>query len=333
MTTDSLLLQVDGLRVAAGRDGETTLVDGVSLSVAPGECLGLVGESGSGKSLTLRSVLSLLPPSIRQTAGAIRLADDAGVLAERHPKDLRGNGVSMIFQEPMSSLNPTMRIGDLVAAGARAHGQSRAEARRTALRLLEEVGIPDPQQRLRAWPHELSGGLRQRVMIAMALSVEPRLLLCDEPTTALDATIQDQILTLLERLRRERGLAVVFVSHDLGVISRIADRTAVMYAGTIVEEGPTAALISAPRHPYTRALVASMPSADRKSGRLATIPGSPPTAGQWPSGCRFAPRCAYAIDECRIAQPALVPVAPERTSACLRDHELQEMHMTEPLAS
>jgi len=319
------LIIIDGLTVATGSGGGTALVEDVSLTVAPGECLGLVGESGSGKSLTLRSVLGLLPPTITRTAGTIRFADDGGRLAVSDPVALRGNGASMVFQEPMSSLNPTMRVGALVAAGARRKGQSKKEADRTALRLLTEVGIPDPERRMRAWPHELSGGLRQRVMIAMALSVEPKLLLCDEPTTALDATIQDQILILLERLRRDRGLSVIFVSHDLGVIARIADRTAVMYAGRIIEEADTRELIAAPRHPYTRALVASMPSPDKRSDRLPTIAGAPPTAGSWPSGCRFAPRCAFAVDRCTDVTPRLVPLSQTRASACIRDAELMEV--------
>ncbi|GAA1809469.1 ABC transporter ATP-binding protein [Agromyces neolithicus] len=323
MTTQPLL-EVSHLTVATA-DGAVPLVDDVSFSVAPGECLGLVGESGSGKSLTLRSILDLFPTAVQRTGGRIRMADDSGVLTDRDPRGLRGNGVSMVFQEPMSSLNPSMRIGDLVAAGARARGLSKRDAARLALGLLTEVGIPEPEQRLRAWPHQLSGGQRQRVMIAMALSVEPRLLLCDEPTTALDATIQDQILGLLERLRRERGLAVVFVSHDLGVIARIADRTAVMYAGTIVEEAATDTVIAHPRHPYTRALVESMPATDRRLDRLPTIPGAPPAAGMWPEGCRFAPRCRFAVEACTVSRPPLVGVADDHASACLRDRELVEI--------
>lgn len=321
--TSSPLLEISHLTVSAA-NGAVTLVDDVSLAVAPGECLGLVGESGSGKSLTLRSILALLPGSLRHTGGEIRFADAGAEAVARDPRGLRGNGVSMVFQEPMSSLNPSMRIGDLVAAGARARGLSKSDAAALALQLLTEVGIPDPQSRLRSWPHQLSGGQRQRVMIAMALSVEPRLLLCDEPTTSLDATIQNQILSLLERLRRDRGLAVIFVSHDLGVIKRIADRTAVMYAGTIVEEAETNEIIAHPRHPYTRALVASMPKVDGRAARLPTIAGTPPTAGSWPQGCRFAPRCPAAVEACLTAQPPLLTVADGRRSACIRDQELQE---------
>ncbi|MEU0939890.1 MULTISPECIES: ABC transporter ATP-binding protein [unclassified Embleya] len=323
MTGTEPVIEIANLAIAAaGRDG-ATLVDDVSLHVDAGECLGIVGESGSGKSLTLRSVLGLLPPALVRTRGTMRFRgreDEEPRSVD--PRDLRGHGVSMVFQEPMSSLNPTMRIGDLVAAGPRARGVSRRAAADQALRLLREVGVPNPEQRVRAWPHQLSGGLRQRVMIAMALSVEPRLLLCDEPTTALDTTVQDQILTLVERLRAERGLALIFVSHDLSVIARIADRTAVMYAGRIIEQGPTRALIDDPRHPYTHGLIESMPQLHGPPVRLKAISGSPPTAGRLPSGCRFAPRCPFVVDACREADPPLLNIGPDRAGACLRQAEL-----------
>ncbi|MDV3125976.1 ABC transporter ATP-binding protein [Mycobacterium sp. 21AC1] len=312
------VLEVDDLRVGVGHMLSPTLVDGVTLRVHAGECLGLVGESGSGKSLTLRSMLGLLPPTLQHSTGGFRFADADGTLRTQHPRDLRGRGVSMVFQEPMSSLNPTMRVGDLVSAGCRANGMSRKAAAGRAVELLAEVGVPDPRRRCRAWPHELSGGLRQRVMIAMALSVEPRLLLCDEPTTALDVTVQDQILALIERLRSELDLAVIFVSHDLGVIARVADRTAVMYAGRIVEEGPTREVVDAPRHPYTRGLVESVPRISSTATRLATIPGNPPAAGHFPAGCRFAPRCELAEDACRTQQPPLTDSGENHSTACLR---------------
>lgn len=321
-------LSVDALSIGKDHGDRTTLVDAVSFSVRPGECLGLVGESGSGKSLSLRSILGLLPSGVAQTGGRLWITDERGSRDTR-PENLRGHGVSMVFQEPMSSLNPTLRIGDLVAVGARQRGLNKKEAQAAALELLREVGIPDPERRMRAWPHELSGGLRQRVMIAMALSVEPKLLLCDEPTTALDTTVQDQILTLLERLRRDRGLAVIFVSHDLGVVSRIADSISVMYAGRIVESGPTAELIADPRHPYTRALLESMPNFEHATRRLPTIPGAPPAAGSWPVGCRFAPRCRFATEACRDSLPELVAIpnlpdtAATRSTACIRDTELR----------
>ncbi|MGW6927354.1 ABC transporter ATP-binding protein [Streptomyces sp. NPDC054950] len=327
MTGTEPVIEIANLSIAAAQSG-VTLVDDVSLHVDAGECLGIVGESGSGKSLTLRSILGLLPPALHRTQGTVRFQGEKEGLRPVEPRELRGHGVSMIFQEPMSSLNPTMRIGDLVAAGPRARGVSRRAAADQALRLLAEVGVPHPEQRARAWPHQLSGGLRQRVMIAMALSVEPRLLLCDEPTTALDTTVQDQILTLVERLRIERGLALIFVSHDLSVISRIADRTAVMYAGRIIEQGPTGALVDGPRHPYTRALIESMPQLHGPPVRLKTISGSPPTAGRLPSGCRFAPRCPLAVDACHQADPPLLNIGPHRATACLRQ---AEMNVGEPV--
>ncbi|WP_406293169.1 ABC transporter ATP-binding protein [Embleya sp. NBC_00888] len=318
MTGTEPVIEIANLAIATAGPGGATLVDDVSLHVDAGECLGIVGESGSGKSLTLRSVLGLLPPALVQTRGTMRFrGHDDKELRSVGPRELRGHGVSMIFQEPMSSLNPTMRIGDLVAAGPRARGVSRRDAADQALRLLREVGVPQPEQRLRAWPHQLSGGLRQRVMIAMALSVEPTLLLCDEPTTALDATVQDQILTLIERLRAERGLALIFVSHDLSVISRIAGRTAVMYAGRIIEQGPTRALIDDPRHPYTRGLIESTSQLHGPPVRLKPIKGSPPAAGLLPSGCRFSPRCPRVADACREADPPLLSIGPHRATACL----------------
>lgn len=325
MTDLDTVIDVSELSIAAVGHGAPTLVDGVSLHVETGECLGIVGESGSGKSLTLRSILGLLPATLRQTGGTMRFrAPDGSGLTPTTPRGLRGHGASMVFQEPMSSLNPTMRVGDLVAAGPRARGLSRRAAGEKAVGLLAEVGVPQPEHRMRAWPHELSGGLRQRVMIAMALSVEPSLLLCDEPTTALDATVQDQILSLIERLRAERGLALIFVSHDLAVISRVASRTAVMYAGRFVEQAPTRELIESPRHPYTRGLIESMPLMEGPPTRLKTIPGSPPTAGHLPSGCRFAPRCPLVLDACRREDPPLLAIAPDRRSACIRHADMDE---------
>lgn len=319
--TAPILLALDHMSIALDASG-TVLVDDVSFHVRRGECLGLVGESGSGKSLTLRGILGLLPPGLTQTAGTISFAGSDGVLGMRDPVSLRGSAVSMVFQEPMSSLNPSMRVLDLVAAGARASGMRRREANIRALELLDLVGFPDPTGRGGSWPHELSGGLRQRVMIAMALSVNPGVLLCDEPTTALDVTIQDQILTLLESLRSELGLAMIFVSHDLAVVSRIADRTAVLYAGSIVEEAPTRQLIVAPAHPYTRGLIDSIPRADLGRRRLTTIDGAPPLAGSLPAGCNFAPRCPHAEDRCLMATPPLLAIGPARLSACLRHEEL-----------
>jgi ABC-type dipeptide/oligopeptide/nickel transport system ATPase component len=253
----SALLEVRGLCVDVGTGhGARRVVHDVDLHVEAGECLGVVGESGSGKSLTMRSVIGLLPRGARVTGGELTFADD-GRLAPYDPADLRGHGIAMVFQEPMTALNPTRRAGDLVAdAVISSHSGRirRTQARVAAVQLLREVGVPDAERRARAFPHELSGGLRQRVMIAMALAGNPRLLICDEPTTALDVTVQDQILGLLDRLREERGLALLFVTHDLGVIAQISQRIAVMYDGRIVEDGPTAQVLAHPKHAYTTSL-------------------------------------------------------------------------------
>jgi len=311
------VLEVEGLRVGFG---DAHPVDGVSFSVAPGECLGLVGESGSGKSLTLRAALGLLPPAAAVTAGELRF-DGAAYAAA----DVRGHGISMIFQEPMSALNPLMRVGDLIAEALRARGTARAAARTRAVALMDDVGIPDPARRARAWPHELSGGMRQRVMIAMALAGEPRVLLCDEPTTALDVTVQDQILDLLDGLRRDRGLAIVFVTHNLALIDRVAQRLAVMYAGRIVETGAVGRVLAAPHHPYTARLLGCVPELDHPAARLDTIPGRPPDPRDYPGGCRFAPRCKHAVERCEAAPYRAVPTTDlERSSACVRWAELSE---------
>ena len=325
MSPGCAVLAVRDLRVdAAGAPA----VDGVSLDVAAGECLGLVGESGSGKSLTLRAVIGLLPRNVRRSGGELRFASTPGAepVAYR-PEQVRGRGVAMVFQEPMTALNPTRRAGDSVAdvlvvgSGGRLR---RKDARTRAVELLEEVGISGPARRPQAFPHQLSGGQRQRVAIAAALAGNPRLLLCDEPTTALDVTVQAQVLGLLDRLRRERGLAMLFVTHDLGVVSRLAGRVAVMYAGRVVEQGTTAAVLHDPRHPYTVALRDAVPDAFG-DGRLPHgIPGSQPAPAARGTGCRFAPRCALADERCRLTEPALVTMDPTRSVACIRVSEGSE---------
>jgi len=310
------LLTVEGLRVHLTLGGrQITPVDGVSFTVGRGEALGIVGESGSGKSLTLRSILGLLPPG-GQIEGDLRFTPGDGTQEAMIPEEVRGHGVAMIFQEPMTALNPTMRVGDLIAEGARGRGLSGAAAARRAIELLRSAGVPDPERRARSWPHELSGGLRQRVMIAVALSTEPELLLCDEPTTALDVTIQDQILGLLARLRAELGMAIVLVTHDLAVIAEVCDSVAVMYAGRIVEFGSVDDVLESPSHPYTAALIGSAPSFQGGSGALDAIGGRPPDPRAFPPGCRFAPRCKFARDDCREAPHRLDGSAGHAT-ACI----------------
>lgn len=319
-----IVLSVEQLTVDVARaQDHDTVVSDVAFDVRAGECLGLVGESGSGKSLTLKAIAGLLPHAVTSTGVCrLRIPGDSA-LREYDPDRVRGSGIAMVFQEPMSALNPTMRIADLIAAGPRAtRGLTKAEGRDLATELMREVGIPDPGRRARAYPHELSGGLRQRVMIAMALSGDPAVLLCDEPTTALDVTIQDQILGLLQRERERRGLAVVFVTHDLGVIGQIADRVAVMYSGQLVETGPLDDVFRSPDHPYTLGLLRSIPSAAQRTAVLQSIPGQQPEPGSTPAGCRFAPRCDMARAECAASPIALISTAPARASRCLFHAEL-----------
>jgi oligopeptide/dipeptide ABC transporter ATP-binding protein len=315
------VLEATGLRVEVVEGDRTFFpVDGVSLEVSRGGALGIVGESGSGKTLTMRALLGLLPSTVRLVEGRIRFATN-GQLEEVAPTTLRGSGIAMVFQEPMAALNPLLRAGDLVADAYRAtHDCSRADARVQAFRLLGEVQIPAPEERARAYPHQLSGGLRQRVMIATALASEPKLLLCDEPTTALDVTVQQQIVELLNRIRRQRGLALVYVTHDLALVGDICDRLAVMYAGRIVELGAVKEVLSRPAHPYTQALLRSVPRLDTSADALTSIPGAPPDPRHYPVGCRFAPRCGFAQEDCRGASFQLEPVRAERASACIH-HE------------
>jgi peptide/nickel transport system ATP-binding protein len=293
-------------------------VDGVSFSLDRGETLALVGESGSGKSLTSLALLRLVPPPGRIEPGsAIRLGDVEVLGLEGEAlRRIRGKRIGMIFQDPMTSLNPVFTVGDQISEGVRAHlPVSRREARDRALHLLQEVGIPDPVSRLDAYPHQLSGGMRQRVMIAIALSAEPEILVADEPTTALDVTVQAQILEVLDRLRASRGMAVLLITHDLGIVAGRADRVAVMYAGQIVEEARTAALFARPSHPYTQGLFASMPRLYGPVERLRPIRGSVPRPSAWPSGCRFRPRCPQAFARSET-MPPLLPLGPEHRMRC-----------------
>jgi oligopeptide/dipeptide ABC transporter ATP-binding protein len=298
------LLELEDLRVSA-RARE--IVHGVDLTVPAGQTVGVVGESGSGKSLTMLALMGLLSPPLHVTGGRVRLAGrDLTGLAEREMRAIRGSEIAMIYQDPMTSLNPLMRVGDQVVEAMTAHGVAKPGAIRRMLELLVRVGIPDPKRTARAYPHEFSGGMRQRVMIASALAMRPRVLIADEPTTALDVTIQQQILALVDELRRELGMTTIWVTHDLGVVARLVDRVAVMYAGHVVEDAPVRQVFAAPQHPYTARLLAALPDlTDDARPPLAQIPGRPPTHGQV-SGCPFRPRCAQARDVC-ATRPPLAP--------------------------
>ena len=309
------LLEIEGLRVAFGA---ATPVDGVSLSLEAGRTLGLVGESGCGKTLTALAVLRLVPPPGRIAAGQVRFAGrDLLALDERAMREVRGGAIGMVFQEPMTALNPVLTVGEQIAEAATLHGAGRAAARARAVEMLRLVEIPDPERRAAAYPHQLSGGMRQRVMLAVALACEPTLLMADEPTTALDVTIQAQVLDLLAALQRRLGMALLVVTHDLGVVAERADAVAVMYAGRIVERGDAAAVFAAPRHPYTRGLLASLPTPGNRN-RLEAIPGAVPDPLHRPGGCRFRDRCREAIGACADADPPLRDVGAGRHVACVR---------------
>jgi oligopeptide/dipeptide ABC transporter ATP-binding protein len=319
------LLSVRDLRIEVGTDGGSfEVVTGATLAARRGEVVGVVGESGSGKSLTLRAVAGLLPPGVTIGGGEVHVGDIDVVKADPATlRQLHGGVVGMIFQEPMTALNPTMRIGAQIAEAARAHAKvSRSEAKARAIELLGQMGFSEPDRRYRLYPHELSGGMRQRVVIAIALAGDPSLLLCDEPTTALDATVTMKVLNLIVGLAAELDIGIVLVTHDLGVAARICDRIVVMYAGRMVEEGPSEELLRRPRHPYTLALLQAVPTRDSTIDDLIAIRGNPPTAGEIPEGCPFAPRCPLAQPEC-LEPVRLVEVAPGRTSACRR-HQLLE---------
>jgi oligopeptide transport system ATP-binding protein len=300
--------------------GEALAVDGVSLDVAPGEVLGIVGESGSGKSQILYAMMGLLAANGRAAGQVLFQGQDLLALAPRALDRLRGQALSMIFQDPMTSLNPYMRVGDQLAEGLIVHkGMGKAEARAEAVRMLDRVRIPDAAARARRFPHEFSGGMRQRVMIAMALLAKPRLLLADEPTTALDVTIQAQVLDLMAELGRETGTAIILVTHDLGVVARLCDRVVVLYGGRVMEEAPAEVLFDAPAHPYTRGLLAAMPRLETAlTPRLGTIPGTPRSGGA-ARGCPFVDRCEVRLPICATDRPALRELGafgPGRRSAC-----------------
>jgi oligopeptide/dipeptide ABC transporter ATP-binding protein len=321
----SPLLEVSDLTVEVRRQHRSfRAVDGVSLSLAAGGSLGIVGESGSGKSMMLRAIMGLLPRAARVQAGAVRVAGEPVVAqGERSSADRRRHRLAIIFQDALSALDPVMTIGAQVAeAPRRVGGLSARAARERALELLRTVGVPDPAGRYDSYPHQLSGGLRQRVLIAIALSTEPAILLCDEPTTALDVTIQAQILTLLQDLREAAGLSIVFVTHDLGVVGQICDEIAVMYAGRLVETGPVGAVLDAPRHPYTAALLASAIDVDSAGRAPQAIPGAVPDPLRLPPGCPFQPRCPIAQPDCAAGPVPLHDIGPGRSTACLHDDML-----------
>jgi peptide/nickel transport system ATP-binding protein len=316
------LLAIEDLRVTfrGDRGRVTRAVDGVDLTVARGATLGLVGESGCGKSVTSLAVMGLLPKDSAEVTGRVRFDGiDLGALPDRQLRDLRGDRLAMIFQEPMTSLNPSYTVGEQITEVLVRHrGLSGDEARKRAIALLDEVRIPSPGERVDDYPHKLSGGMRQRAMIAMALACGPELLIADEPTTALDVTIQAQILDLLRELKENIGAAIILITHDLGVVAEVCDEVAVMYAGQIVERAPVAVLFERPQHPYTVGLIGSIPRLDRRVDHLATIEGTVPNMAAPPAGCRFAPRCPFALDACRAAPPPLVEIAPGHATRCLR---------------
>ncbi len=320
------LLELRGLTTAfQTARGEISAIEDISFELNAGEILGIVGESGSGKSVTALTIMGLLPqPPARIAAGSVRFAgEELTTASPNRMEKIRGAGISMVFQEPMTSLNPVFTIGEQIMETVRAHERMSASAQRErAIEMLDRVGIPSATERLNDYPHQLSGGQRQRVMIAMSLACRPKLLIADEPTTALDVTIQAQMLDLLMDLRDELGMAIMIITHNMGVIAEVADRVLVMYAGRIVEQSPVADLFDAPQHPYTKGLLACVPTLQQDRHRLIAIPGSLPEPARRPPGCRFAPRCTYRIEACRTAIPPLVMQREDRAVACIRADEL-----------
>ena len=319
MTTQAPLLAIEGLKVVFhGERGRAThAVDTIDLTLMRGATLGIVGESGCGKSVTALAIMGLLARTAA-VSGAVRFdGTDLVNLPQAQIRELRGNRLAMIFQEPMTSLNPSYSIGEQIVESLVEHrGLSRKDARRRAIELLRRVDIPSPEKRIDDYPHRLSGGMRQRAMIAMALACEPELLIADEPTTALDVTVQAQILDLLRELRRAGRVAVILITHDLGIVAEICDAVAVMYAGEVVERAPAAALFERPAHPYTVGLLGSLPRLDHQVAKLAAIEGMVPDMSALPSGCRFAPRCPFADDRCRRERPPVVALEGDRWSRC-----------------
>ncbi|CUX48474.1 ABC transporter ATP-binding protein [Clostridium sp. C105KSO13] len=329
------LLDVKNLRTEFKRDKSwVTAVNDVSFHINKGEILGLVGESGCGKSVTSLSLMRLLPPGSSKISEGEVLFNGEDILKvnKKGMRKIRGREISMIFQEPMSSLNPCMRISKQITEAILLHNDiSKTEAYRRAFDVLKSVGIPDPGMTLNSYPHQLSGGMCQRVMIAMAMSCEPQLLIADEPTTALDVTIQAQILDLMEEIKEERNTGILLITHDLGVVAEMCSRVIVMYAGRIVEEAPVKELFEAPMHPYTKGLIESVPKLGSNVTSLPSIPGSVPDLSVMPKGCKFAPRCKYAMDICIGKEPELVPIPGQehRCSRCVL-HNLEEKEVSRP---
>ncbi len=316
------LLEVRDLDVSfRTENGSVHAVDGLSLSLALGEVVGIVGESGSGKTVSMMAVMRLIrDPNAVITGKVLHRGRDLLTLPQREMRAVRGGEIAMIFQDPMTALTPVYTVGWQIAEQLRAHEKlTRKQARRRTIELLAEVGISNPERRIDEYPHQFSGGMRQRVMIAMALSCNPSLLIADEPTTALDVTIQAQILELMKRLQRDYGSSILLITHDMGVVSEIAERVVVMYAGSVVEEGPKGAIFRDPQHPYTWGLLGSIPRVGRRVARLAAIPGLPPSLLDPPQGCRFAPRCVHRFERCSARPELRERVAPGRADACHLD--------------
>jgi oligopeptide transport system ATP-binding protein len=324
--SDGPLLEVEDLHVEFHtRDGVATVLNGVSYSVGAGETLAVLGESGSGKSVTANTVMGILPmPPGRITKGSIRYRGEELLTAEdERRRELRGENIAMIFQDALSALNPVYTIGFQIGEQLRTRrGMSKSDAEKRSVELLDQVGIPGARQRVRNYPHEFSGGMRQRAMIAMSLALDPDVLIADEPTTALDVTVQAQIMDLLKDIQVERNMGLILITHDLGVVAEVADRIAVMYAGRIVENADVHSLYANPCHPYTRALLESIPRLDTKGTELRAIKGLPPNLTNIPSGCPFHPRCPMAVDRCRDVEPPLAALPGGRSSACLFAEEL-----------
>ncbi len=319
------LLEIKNLNVSfAGGASMTQVISDLSLTVGSSETLGIVGESGSGKSVTSLATMRLLPPNAARISGEILFKGENLLKAsETEMQSIRGNRISMIFQEPMTSLNPIHTCGKQIAESVRLHNRSitKKEARARALALLEQCGIPAPAQRMNEYPHQLSGGMRQRIMIAIALACHPELLIADEPTTALDVTIQAQILDLLKRLRKDLKMGIIMITHDLGIVYDFCDRVVVVYTGEVVESAPVSALFSKPLHPYTEGLIGALPQLNIQKERLASIDGTVPDAGNMPVGCHFHPRCQYANERCRLEHPSLIDLPEGRQVRCFRAEE------------